>query len=206
MQTFFTATALLVAASSAIAAPARRDDAVADTKVRIILRDDVGLEVERDFSLVDGNLNKGVSGGPFTTVEVDVGHDANRTLRCGVQDQWGNFLLAERTTNKDDTFSDATKGEWRFVDPAMPVNVRCDTDFVANNRNVLTKRADLDTNVRVILRDDAGLKEEAKIDMGLLFDNHRRDVHGTFTTIEVSIKEIRNSRHPLTSIVIPRST
>jgi len=66
---------------------------------------------------------------------VDVGPDADRTLRCAVTAGDDVKLFARRGDNLDDTFSDATKGEWRFDYPVVINKVICNTTFVANNRN-----------------------------------------------------------------------
>lgn len=47
----------------------------------------------------------------------------------------GVKILARRGENLDDTFSDSTKGEWRFDMAETITIVRCDTGFVQNNRN-----------------------------------------------------------------------
>ncbi|KAK4896101.1 hypothetical protein LTR27_005958 [Elasticomyces elasticus] len=134
MQFFITSVALLMAASSAIAAPSRRQ-AVADTKIRVILRDDVGGKQEVRFANINSNIGQGVSG-VFTTLEVDVGTDVDSTLRCAVQGADGANIFATRGVNLDDTFSDATNGEWTFDGPVAITDVICDLNFAANNRNV----------------------------------------------------------------------
>ncbi|KAK5683582.1 hypothetical protein LTS10_005115 [Elasticomyces elasticus] len=133
MQFFITSVALLMAASSAIAAPSRRQ-AVADTKIRVILRDDVGGKQEVRFANINSNIGQGVSG-VFTTLEVDVGTDVDSTLRCAVQGADGANIFATRGVNLDDTFSDASNGEWTFDGPVAITDVICDLNFAANNRN-----------------------------------------------------------------------
>ncbi|KAK5745801.1 hypothetical protein LTR17_001303 [Elasticomyces elasticus] len=134
MQFFITSVALLMAASSAIAAPSRRQ-AAADTKIRVILRDNVGGKQEVRFANINSNIGQGVSG-VFTTLEVDVGTDVDSTLRCAVQGADGANIFATRGVNLDDTFSDATNGEWTFDGPVAITDVICDLNFAANNRNV----------------------------------------------------------------------
>ncbi|KAK5713962.1 hypothetical protein LTR15_010868 [Elasticomyces elasticus] len=134
MQFFITSVALLMAASSAIAAPSRRQ-AAADTKIRVILRDNVGGKQEVRFANINSNIGTGVSG-TFTTLEVDVGTDVDSTLRCAVQGADGANIFATRGVNLDDTFSDATNGEWTFDGPVAITDVICDLNFAANNRNV----------------------------------------------------------------------
>ncbi|KAK5746934.1 hypothetical protein LTR17_000565 [Elasticomyces elasticus] len=133
MQFFITSVALLMAASSAIAAPSRRQ-AAADTKIRVILRDNVGGKQEVRFANINSNIGQGVSG-VFTTLEVDVSTDADSTLRCAVQGADGANIFATRGVNLDDTFSDATNGEWTFDGPVAITDVICDLNFAANNRN-----------------------------------------------------------------------
>ncbi|KAK5695540.1 hypothetical protein LTR97_009050 [Elasticomyces elasticus] len=123
-----------MAASSAIAAPSRRQ-AAADTKIRVILRDNVGGKQEVRFANINSNIGTGVSG-TFTTLEVDVGTDVDSTLRCAVQGADGANIFATRGVNLDDTFSDATNGEWKFDGPVAITDVICDLNFAANNRNV----------------------------------------------------------------------
>ncbi|KAK3625021.1 hypothetical protein LTR56_020665 [Elasticomyces elasticus] len=134
MQFFITSVALLMAASSAIAAPSRRQ-AAADTKIRVILRDNVGGKQEVRFANINSNVGTGVSG-TFTTLEVDVGTDVDSTLRCAVQGADGANIFATRGVNLDDTFSDATNGEWTFDGPVAITDVNCDLNFAPNNRNV----------------------------------------------------------------------
>lgn len=135
MQFIISATALLLAASSAIAAPSVRRQATADTMVRVILRDDVGGKEEVTFASVNSNpISTGVSG-TFTTLEVDVGADAQASLRCSVTADDDVNIFATRGQNLDDTFSDATNGEWTFDGPTAITVVRCDPNAVANNRN-----------------------------------------------------------------------
>ncbi|KAK3628449.1 hypothetical protein LTR56_018604 [Elasticomyces elasticus] len=134
MQFFITSVALLMAASSAIAAPSRRQ-ATADTKIRVILRDNVGGKQEVVFANINSNIGTGVSG-TFTTLEVDVGTDQDSTLRCAVQGADGANIFARRGVNLDDTFSDSTNGEWTFDGPVAITDVICDLNFAANNRNV----------------------------------------------------------------------
>ncbi|KAK4945915.1 hypothetical protein LTR10_015008 [Elasticomyces elasticus] len=132
MQFFITVATLLMAASSAVAAttPHRRQAAL-DTKIRVILRDNVGGEQEVTFG-----PNSGVSAGVFTTLEVDVGADQDPTLRCAAQGADGVNIFARRGNNLDDTFSDSTNGKWTFDGPVTVANIVCDINFVANNRNV----------------------------------------------------------------------
>ena len=133
MHAFTTVATFLLAASSAIAGPIRRQDEL-DTKVRVILRDDAGLKQERDFASVDTNISTGVEGS-FTTVEIDIGADVNPALRCSVIGHDGNPLFALRGANRDTTFSDATNGEWNFEGGlVMATAVKCDQTFVADNR------------------------------------------------------------------------
>ncbi|KAK5675256.1 hypothetical protein LTS10_012017 [Elasticomyces elasticus] len=135
MQFFITVATLLMAASSAIAATPSRRQAAADTKVRVILRDDAGDKQEIVFAAVNSNVAQGVAG-IFSTLEVDVGSDAQSSLRCSVTgvDQTVR-LFARRGANLDDTFSDSTNGEWTFDSPTVINTVRCDPAFVADNRN-----------------------------------------------------------------------
>ncbi|KAK5741051.1 hypothetical protein LTR17_004201 [Elasticomyces elasticus] len=132
MHSFIAISTLLLAASSAIAAPTKRDTA-ADTKVRVILRD-VGIKQEIDFLSVDGYANTYITGS-FKTVEIDIGADVDRALRCAVISHDGMKILGRRGENLDDTFSDATKGEWKFDYATMVTAVQCDSGFKANNRN-----------------------------------------------------------------------
>ncbi|KAK5714313.1 hypothetical protein LTR17_017244 [Elasticomyces elasticus] len=138
MQFFITVTTLLMAASSAIAATPSRRQAAADTKVRVILRDDAGDKQEIVFAAVNSNVAQGALcvAGIFSTLEVDVGSDAQSSLRCSVTgvDQTVR-LFARRGANLDDTFSDSTNGEWTFDGPTLINTVRCDPAFVADNRN-----------------------------------------------------------------------
>lgn len=105
MQFITSAAALLLAASSAMASPAMRRQTELDTKVRVILRDDMGgLEI-REFDPVDGNLSTGVDSDiQFTTVEIDIGHDVEPTLRCGVSLDDGVLIVANRGANRDSKF------------------------------------------------------------------------------------------------------
>jgi hypothetical protein len=138
MYAITTLATLLLAASSAMASPAQRRQVTLDEKVRVILRDDAGLKHEVDFNGIVTNLSRGTDGitGPFTTLEVDVGADVDPTLRCGASLDDEVLLFATRGANLDDTFSDATNGEWTFVDgPVEVTRIVCDLDFEANNRN-----------------------------------------------------------------------
>lgn len=157
----FTVATLLLAASGAMALTPRQASSISssasaaaativttstvlDTRVRVILRDDTGFKSEVRFELVDGRLSTGVSDAAingFTTLEVDIGADVDPKLRCAATADDDVQIFATRGANLDDTFSDSTNGEWTFSDadgnptPAFVSIVRCDTAFVANNRN-----------------------------------------------------------------------
>lgn len=139
MQFLISAAALLLTASGVMASPAVRRQADLDTKVRVILRNqEAGIRDEKFFNSVPGNINSGLGGEPgvqYTTLEVDVGADVDPALRCAVSLDDEVLIFATRGENLDDTFSDATNGEWTFLEPTEVTIVRCDTGFVANNRN-----------------------------------------------------------------------
>lgn len=103
MQFIISAATLLLAASSAIASPAvRRQAEELDDNVRVILRDDVGGEVITTFQSVPSRISGGVASDiQFTTVEIDVGTDADPALRCEVTTDDNVPIVANRGENKD---------------------------------------------------------------------------------------------------------
>ncbi|KAK5166107.1 uncharacterized protein LTR77_008368 [Saxophila tyrrhenica] len=70
--------------------------------------------------------------GPFKTVAVFVGQNADPAIRCQLNDASGNAIVATRGTNVDTTFSDAQKGAWTFQQPDAEVaEIICDPALVA---------------------------------------------------------------------------
>jgi hypothetical protein len=67
----------------------------------------------------------------FTTVEISVGKFAVQNIRCAIRDHRGRPIEAKRGENIDVTFSDADKGEWKFLVPekSLVYDVICDPKF-----------------------------------------------------------------------------
>ena len=135
----------LLAATGALAAPHSRR--TYDDTVTVILSDggENGAQVSGLSSTYRAMGTPSLSG-PFTSIEISLGADVqNKELRCQALDQYGNFLIGERGTNTDTTFSDADKGAWDFRGPVYISEVICDPTFVKIDP------ASDDLNLRVIL-------------------------------------------------------
>ncbi|KAL8727127.1 MAG: hypothetical protein Q9166_006260 [cf. Caloplaca sp. 2 TL-2023] len=71
-----------------------------------------------------------VAPGPFTSIDIRVGALVQKQdYRCQVLDKAGKPIVATRGANRDITFSDADKGEWRFEKETETSQVICDPAF-----------------------------------------------------------------------------
>lgn len=174
MHSTLSIASLLLAASTAFALPAANvstSSTGADTEVRVILSSqstETGSQTA--FANVDSRKHKRPVGssGPFETIEISVGADAQQDLRCQALDLQGNPLIATRGMssltislpqhdtqtltpppgeNVDITFSDADKGAWTFRDPEAQVSrIICDPAFEAVSADAFEVRVQLSTS------------------------------------------------------------
>lgn len=108
MHSALSIASLLLAASGAFALPqtstntTRVASAAADKEVRVILQNQaIELGSQTVFKNVDVRKHKRPVGssGPFETIEIDVGADAQQDLRCQVLDPEGKPIIATRGEN-----------------------------------------------------------------------------------------------------------
>lgn len=104
----------------------------ADTEVRVILQSqstETGSQTA--FKNVDVRKHKKPVGssGPFETIEISVGADAQQDLRCQALGMDGKPLIATRGANIDITFSDADGGPWDFAEASEVSKIICDPAF-----------------------------------------------------------------------------
>jgi len=159
-----------------------------DTSVTVILENQaIELGSQTTFKSVNSKKTKAPVGssGPFETIEINVGADANPALRCQALDSNGTPLIATRGANTDTTFSDADKGAWTFITPSTVSAIVCDPSFVAV--------APGSYDVTVILQDQATETGSQTILSGVV-----RDVDvpvgssGPFSTVEISVGPLVN--------------
>jgi len=150
MHSTFALASLLLAASSAFAAPHERRQQYGDKSVTVILSNQaIELGSQTTFKSVNSRKQKSPVGssGPFDTIEISVGDAANAALRCSALDTDGNLILGKRGANVDTSFSDADKGAWTFKEATEVSAVVCDPALVAVDPAEAT--------IRVTLADDA---------------------------------------------------
>lgn len=140
MHSTLSIASLLLAASGALAYPQQTTNltassAPADSEVRVVLQSqatETGSQTV--FKSVDSRKHKKPVGssGPFETINIIVGADANQDLRCQALDMDGIPLIATRGENTDITFSDGgpDKNEWTFVTPSEVSRIVCDPAFI----------------------------------------------------------------------------
>ncbi|KAL8819080.1 MAG: hypothetical protein Q9223_002416 [Gallowayella weberi] len=103
-------------------------------KVRKVICDPA-LQTKRPLSRRNPpTTEKAVSNGPFETVEVMVGALVQKPdYRCQVLDKGGKSIIVTRNTNRDITFSDADRGEWKFARASQIGKVIRDPAFKAGS-------------------------------------------------------------------------
>ena len=200
------ALALPQATSNSTASTSSSLSSGADTEVRVILQSqstETGSQTV--FKNVDVRKHKSPVGssGPFETIEISVGADAQQDLRCQALDLEGKPLIATRGANtvslersdarimtvadhslQDITFSDADKGEWTFKQPSEVSRIICDPEFVAAPAGAF--------QVRVILSD-----QSSELGTQTVFDTVEERVElpptastGPFDTVEIALGEL----------------
>lgn len=138
----------------------------------------------------------GGSTGPFTTVNIHVGKDAQKQdIRCQLLDPMGMPIMAQRGPNNVDvTFADAGKGEWAFLAESEVSSIVCDPAF---KKGVAPPPMQMDNStqaIRVLLSDQA-------TELGVAFDltGPARDeeevvTDNVFSSVELtSPKEVKDS-------------
>ncbi|KAL8798301.1 MAG: hypothetical protein Q9182_006774 [Xanthomendoza sp. 2 TL-2023] len=120
--------------SKVICDPAFKQSDASGNEIRVQLSNQ-GIELGIQVALPAGQRQeKAVSNGPFETVEVMVGALVQKQdYRCQVLDKGGKPIVATRGTNRDITFSDADKGEWKFERVSQVSKVICDPAFKAGS-------------------------------------------------------------------------
>jgi hypothetical protein len=152
----YTALLSLLAASGALAAPAKRQS---DTSVQVFITDGAGTDgfagVQSDFS----SFRTAPSApGPFSSVNLKVGTGvADQELRCQLIDEAGKPIVMSRGANTDITFSDGGKGPWSFSAFHEVTQVICDPS--------LPKAGPLDFKLNIKLTNSAvgGAPEEVPL-------------------------------------------
>lgn len=185
MHSTFAFASLLLAASSAFAAPHEIRASHGDKSVTVILQNQATeTGSQTTFQSVNRRKTKSPVGssGPFETIEISVGDGANQDLRCQVLDTYGNVVLGKRNANVDTTFSDAGKGPWTFKEATEISQIICDPAFVAVDP--------AEAEIRVTLADDAA--ELATQTVFAAFFDERIELppsgsSGPFTSVEISV-------------------
>ncbi|KAJ4292015.1 hypothetical protein N0V90_009914 [Kalmusia sp. IMI 367209] len=127
--------------------------------------------------------------GPFKTVNILVGKNVeNKDIRCKLLAPGGQPIKARRGENNiDQTFADAGKGEWAFLEDSEVESIICDPSFKKGDG---TGNGDAANNiVRVVLSDQA---TETGVAFELAAD--KRDVEEikpstAFSAIEIQAPE-----------------
>jgi len=184
MHSAFAFASLLLAASSAFAAPQIQQRSGAKSVTVILQNQASELGTQTTFKNVNRRKQKAPVGssGPFETIEISVGAAAQQDLRCQVLDSDGNAIIGQRGTNVDNTFSDAGKGPWTFKEATEVSEIICDPTFVAVDP--------AEAEIRVTLADDAAEFATQTVFVG--FFDERVELPptgsaGPYTSVEISV-------------------
>jgi hypothetical protein len=179
MHSAFALVSLL--AASVFAAPAASNNGKSVTVILQSQSTETGSQTT--FKSVNRRKEKAPVGssGPFETIEISVGPNADQALRCQALDASGTPLVATRGTNIDTSFSDADKGPWTFQKPDAEVaRIVCDPALEAISAD--------NFQVTVILSGDDELATQTVFDNSFVRSQQPpTGSSGPYNTVELSV-------------------